>query len=195
MAQHPTPAKLQEWLDGRLDTAQSEDIKAHLETCKDVCPSILDWISNGRAQSTLAPQPGEPVTSPPPLAADVPETIGRYRVVKILGEGGFGRVYLAQDDQLNRAVAIKVPRRRSLSAGEVDAYLSEAVVVANLDHPHIVPVHDIGTTPDGTLKRTARGVPAFSRAAISSPDRPRQIRSYLYSGFPSRRALSSSGVQ
>src|SRR5258708_6397342 len=39
-----------------------------------------------------------------------PERIGRYRVEKVLGQGGFGRVFLAYDDQLNRHVAIKVPR-------------------------------------------------------------------------------------
>jgi serine/threonine protein kinase len=48
-------------------------------------------------------------TPPPQMKA-----IGRYRVERVLGEGGFGRVYLAQDDQLNRPVAIKVPRRPQL---------------------------------------------------------------------------------
>ena len=76
--------------------------------------------------------------------------IGRYRVISVLGEGGFGRVYLAHDDQLDRSVAIKVPRRDRISRPEdADAYLAEARVLASLDHPHIVPVHDVGTTDDG----------------------------------------------
>src|ERR1700730_14247361 len=79
-----------------------------------------------------------------------PRQIGRYRVEKVLGEGGFGRVYLAHDDQLKRPVAIKVPHReRIFSPAQVEAYLTEARVVASLEHPHIVPVYDVGSTGDG----------------------------------------------
>ncbi len=68
---------------------------------------------------------------------------------KLLGQGGFGLVYLAHDDQLQRLVAIKVPHRHRVSTAEdAEAYLTEARTVANLDHPHIVPVYDVGSTPD-----------------------------------------------
>ena len=88
--------------------------------------------------------------SPDATLSYEPQGIGRYRVERVLGEGGFGRVYLAHDDQLNRPVAIKVPRRERLStAVDAEAYLAEARVLASLDHPNIVPVHDVGTTPDG----------------------------------------------
>jgi eukaryotic-like serine/threonine-protein kinase len=78
-----------------------------------------------------------------------PARIGRYRIEKVLGEGGFGLVYLAHDEQLQRLVAIKVPHRKLVDRPEAaEAYLTEARTVANLDHPHIVPVFDVGSTPD-----------------------------------------------
>ena len=76
-----------------------------------------------------------------------PSLIGRYRVEKILGQGGFGLVYLAHDDQLQRLVAIKVPHARLITLpAQAEAYLNEARTVAKLDHPHIVPVFDVGST-------------------------------------------------
>jgi len=81
---------------------------------------------------------------------NLPQRIGRYRVERMLGQGGFGIVYLAHDDQLHRPVAIKVPHRERISSPEdVEAYLAEARILASLDHPHIVPVHDVGATEDG----------------------------------------------
>ena len=67
-----------------------------------------------------------------------------------LGQGGFGRVYLARDDELDRSVAIKVPNPERVAGPEdVEAYLAEARTLAKLDHPHIVPVYDVGRTDDG----------------------------------------------
>jgi serine/threonine protein kinase len=99
-------------------------------------------------QAETAPeQPAQPETAP---ADPVPHQIGRYRVERVLGEGGFGRVYLAHDDELHRRVAVKVPHRNRISAPEdVEAYLAEARVLASLDHPNVVPVHDVGHTEDG----------------------------------------------
>src|SRR5438105_11359597 len=89
-----------------------------------------------------------------PSAVDAAPTarlhqVGRYRVEKVLGQGGFGLVFLAHDDQLQRLVAIKVPHGKLVSRPEdAEAYLTEARTVANLDHPNIVPVHDVGSTED-----------------------------------------------
>ena len=71
----------------------------------------------------------------------------RYRVERILGKGSFGTVYLARDAQLRRLVAIKVPHPKLVARAEdAEAYLTEARTVANLDHPNIVPVYDVGGT-------------------------------------------------
>jgi len=94
-----------------------------------------EWPANGApAAADMAP-------------ARLPERIGRYRIERVLGKGGFGLVYLAQDDQLSRPVAIKVPHRKLVERLEdAEAYLTEARTVANLDHPRIVPVFDVGST-------------------------------------------------
>lgn len=106
------------------------------------------------------PQPeaggAEPVPPSAPTTEDTasqqpghPAQIGRYRVERVLGKGGFGLVYLAHDDQLQRHVAIKVPHRELASQpADAEAYLAEARMLAQLDHPHIVPVHDVGSTPE-----------------------------------------------
>jgi serine/threonine protein kinase len=69
------------------------------------------------------------------------QTIGRFRVEALLGEGGFARVYLAYDPALDRQVAIKVPRR---SFQRSDALRREAQVAAKLKHPGIVQIYEIG---------------------------------------------------
>src|SRR5258708_4680355 len=86
---------------------------------------------------------------PPVPAASLPQRIGRYRIERLLGKGGFGLVYLAHDEQLSRPVAIKVPHAHLVAGvGDAAAYLTEARTVANLDHPHIVPVYDVGSTDE-----------------------------------------------
>ncbi len=83
-------------------------------------------------------------------APDLPDTIGRYKVLGVLGEGGFGRVFLALDEELERRVAIKVPSpARSEWPPDVEAFLVEARILASLDHPNIVPVFDFGRTSLG----------------------------------------------
>ncbi len=84
-----------------------------------------------------------------PAADPLPARVGRYRVERLLGEGGFGRVLLARDEQLLRLVAIKVPHPHLVvSPRDADAYLAEARTAAGLDHPAIVPVFDYGATAE-----------------------------------------------
>ncbi len=76
--------------------------------------------------------------------------IGRYKVVRQLGEGGFGFVYLARDDVLQREVAVKVPRwDRALAPRALGRFLHEGQMLAQVHHPGIVAVHDYGATDDG----------------------------------------------
>lgn len=83
-------------------------------------------------------------------SAKLPNKIGRYRIELLLGEGGFGQVYKAYDEQLQRMVAIKVPHLYRVSSPKaLDRYLEEARTLAKLEHPTIVHVHDVGTTDNG----------------------------------------------
>ena len=76
-----------------------------------------------------APAPGESASP-----GRLPERIDRYTVRRQLGAGGFGLVYLAHDDQLQRQVAIKTPRaERFSSPAEVERFLGEARAAAKLD--------------------------------------------------------------
>jgi formylglycine-generating enzyme required for sulfatase activity len=106
-----------------------------------------------------SPAPSTDATSSPSeLAAPFAESVqrlGRYRVEQVLGQGGFGRVYLAWDEDLQRRVAIKVASRVATDAS-AEAYLAEARIVARLDHPHIVPVYDVGRTEQGQLFAVSR---------------------------------------
>ncbi len=73
----------------------------------------------------------------------------RYRAVKLLGSGGMAEVWLAEDDVLHRTVALKVLTAENGVGNLVARLLQEAVVLARLEHPGIVPIHDAGSLPDG----------------------------------------------
>jgi serine/threonine protein kinase len=109
-----------------------------------------------------------------PVRADsTPTHIGRYQVQRVLGEGGFGLVYLGHDDQLDRPVAIKVPHPGLVaSEGAAAAYLAEARAVDRLDHPNIVPVHDVGSTeeyPCYIVSKYVNGTDLTQRIKASRP--------------------------
>ncbi len=81
--------------------------------------------------------------------AATPEAGTRYELVREIGRGGMGVVYLARDRELEREVALKV-LAASLATKEAGERLRrEARIAAGLEHPGIVPVHDVGVLPDG----------------------------------------------
>ena len=75
------------------------------------------------------------------------QQLGRYKLVRPIGAGTFGTVWLGFDAQLKRPVAIKVPNQNRFSSQQQrELFLSEAQNVAQLAHPNIVPIHDVGET-------------------------------------------------
>ncbi len=74
----------------------------------------------------------------------------RYRIERELGEGGMATVYLADDLKHERKVALKVLKPELAAVVGADRFLAEIKVTANLQHPHILPLHDSGEA-DGFL--------------------------------------------
>jgi serine/threonine-protein kinase len=74
----------------------------------------------------------------------------RYEIISELGHGGMGVVYRAHDPLLNRDVAVKVIPPTLLTAQAEERFRREAQLVAQMDHPAIVPIYDIGNA-DGAL--------------------------------------------
>ncbi len=81
-------------------------------------------------------------------AAKAPKSIGRFNLEEKLGAGGFGTVWKARDTELDRVVAIKIPRKGQLSLIDVEQFYREARAAAQLRHPNIVPVHEVGREAD-----------------------------------------------
>ena len=85
-------------------------------------------------------------------SADTPDLSGtRYRLLQHVARGGMGVVFAAHDETLDRRVALKI-LDYPVSSGELARRLMrEAHVLARLEHPGIVPVHDVGALPDGRV--------------------------------------------
>jgi WD40 repeat protein/tRNA A-37 threonylcarbamoyl transferase component Bud32 len=125
--------------------------------------------------ATFPPEAGFAPAGPPPAAVasddlgeDIPiDREERYRVLRVQGRGGQGRVLLALDERIGREVAVKelvLDDHRPGTGGSaatsvgVTRFLREARVTGLLEHPNIVPVHELGRRADGTLYYTMRFV-------------------------------------
>ncbi|HET8780774.1 MAG TPA: serine/threonine-protein kinase [Pyrinomonadaceae bacterium] len=100
----------------------------------------------------------------------------KYTFVKELARGGMGTVYLAEDAELNRQVAIKVLSTPEMTDDLRRRMIREAQIIARLEHPGIVPVHDVGVLPDGRVfyaMKFVRGVRLDEYAASTSSTRER----------------------
>jgi len=91
--------------------------------------------------------------------ADEPDLAGtRYRLLERVARGGMGVVYAAEDEKLERRVALKVLDVPGTDGDLANRLMREARVLARLEHPGIVPVHDVGTLADGRVFYTMKFV-------------------------------------
>src|SRR5438046_9838776 len=102
----------------------------------------------------------------------------RYRLLERIARGGMGVVYAAQDENLRRRVALKVCEVPGTDGDLRNRLIREARVLAALEHPGIVPVHDVGTLADGRVFYTMKFVEGnrldkFIESVTSMPDRLR----------------------
>ena len=92
---------------------------------------------------------------------------GRFEEVGLLGQGGMGKVVEALDPDLRRKVAVKSILARSRSTPEVrQKFLAEAQITGQLEHPNIIPVHEMGRGPDGEIYFSMKKVEGLHGARI-----------------------------
>lgn len=128
------------------------------------------------------PADGEDTTAPPSAGmqsveartaiAGLAEQFGRYRIIRTLGAGGMGTVYLAWDTHLERQVALKTPRFSEDPNGEqMQRFFREARSAGNLRHPNICPIYDFGEI-NGKHFITMAYIEGHSLSALINPDKP-----------------------
>jgi len=105
-------------------------------------------VESQRQQAAAIRETNRPADSTPVVAgqfAKLPAAFGRYQVEKLLGRGAMGAVYLARDTQLDRLVALKIPKVAASGSKKLLLRLeTEAKSAAKLDHPSLCKVHDAG---------------------------------------------------
>ena len=113
----------------------------------------------GRPSATNAADAAGLGTAPPPSSR-------RYRIEGLLGSGGQGVVYRARDLELDRPVALKTLLAAPSAPDALDVFLSEARAAASLEHPNIIPIHDVGCFDDGRPYYAMRLVSGRSLAQV-----------------------------
>jgi serine/threonine-protein kinase len=141
-----------------LDEAQTLPPDERLRYIREACATDSDLYASAMhelesRQQWFGENTGEAPEAVEETAVDLAgERVGPYRIVRSLGRGGMGEVFLAEraDEQFQQQVAIKLVRRGLLSRHVQGRLKLERQILATLDHPNIARLFDGGTTADGT---------------------------------------------
>lgn len=127
------------------------------------------------------------------MGHQLPERIGRYQVQALLGHGGMGNVYLAEDPRLKRQLAIKTVRNREDDDQDktLERFSREAEISAQLCHPNIITIYDVGEDPEVGVFLAMEYVKGRSLAAHIRDHRP-GYESSLYLLVQAMRALQAA---
>ena len=131
----------------RLDRGEAVDRERFLAEHPEAADQLRSYFAACDELAQMAAPPGaftprpEATVAEPP-AAGGPEPFGDYELLEEIARGGMGVVYKARQKSLNRLVALKMILGEADSAAGVQRFRAEAV--AQLDHPHIVPVYEVG---------------------------------------------------
>ncbi len=129
----------------------------------------------GQGQETLVPQ----LMAKRNVVRGLEGRFGRYRIIRALGKGAMGTVYLAEDTQIERQVALKTPHFTEDPTGEqLERFFREARAAGNLRHQHICPIHDFGQI-DGRHFITMAYIEGRPLSAFIQPDSQQAERQIL----------------
>lgn len=179
--EHPVPGEYFERFP--LEASLISAAFASRISASETIESTLLWSgAEGEASFSLAslPRPPSLPGSTEEMHRDLGSTsplqLGRYEVLQFLGEGGYGRVYLARDHALGRDVAIKVPKSTALaSPARLAALLNEGRSAAALKHPSIVSVFDVGRAEDGSVYVVLEYVKGITLAEMLNRERIKPV--------------------
>ena len=145
-----------EFVSGALAQSALSRVETHLAGCRD-CRALVAALAGDEADSNALTHRHEKISEDSQVAKrpvlSIGDRVGRYLVLSSLGAGGMGVVFAAYDPQLDRKVALKLLRANlGANAQEARTRLKrEAQAIAQLSHPNVVGVYDVGTTNDGDV--------------------------------------------
>src|SRR5262249_42698959 len=116
-------------------------------------PADARWPTEGATpfldSPLVRPPPPTLLTPEPAVEPALPPRIGHYRILRLLGEGGMGTVYEAEQDNPRRTVALKVIQPGLISPALLRRFGQEAQILGRLPHPGIAQIYEAGVAEDG----------------------------------------------